>query len=159
MTAIMVLVGFGMFAGSAAAQTMVYDYDNTAAWWNEYGCADMMTLLPAFVDADGAGSETDAESDSKHEDRVCVTYAKLRTADKLILETFIESTDTDAHKDHEAWWDSQIEVNKQILGGALAVVDDGNAAKPPCMVTRTPMLQMTASRRRSTPTTTTLALR
>ena len=45
---IVALVGLGLFTGSAAAQTMVYNYDNTAAWWNAYGCADMMTLLPAI---------------------------------------------------------------------------------------------------------------
>ena len=124
-TAIMVLVGLGVFAGSAAAQTMVYDYDDTAAWWNAYGCADMMTLLPAYVDADQAGAGTAAESDANHKKRVCVMYDMLITADKLILETFIESTDEKAKATHKAWWDAQTDLHKQILGGALAVVQDG----------------------------------
>ena len=124
---IVALVGLGLFAGSASAQTTVYDYDDTAAWWNAYGCADMKTLLPAYVDADGDGAGTAGETNTNHEKRVCVMYVDLSTADKLILETFIESTMTDAHADNEAWWDAQEVVDRQILGGALAVVQDGNA--------------------------------
>ena len=111
-------------AGSAAAQTMVYDYDDTAAWWNAYGCADMMTLLPALADANLDGTADDKESEANHKKRVCVMYDMLETADKLILETFIDSTDTDDHATNKAWWDAQDDVDKQILGGALAVVED-----------------------------------
>ena len=32
---------------------------------------------------------------------------------------------TKAHATHKAWWDAQTAVNKQILGGALAVVENG----------------------------------
>ena len=116
-----------MVPAPATAQTTVYDYDDTAAWWNAYGCPEMMILLPAYVDADGAGNGTTAETAANHKKRVCVMYTALSTHDKLILERFIESTDTDAHASHEAWWDAQEDADNQILGGALTIVADGSA--------------------------------
>ena len=126
-TAIMVLVGLGVFAGSAAAQTMVYDYDDGEAWWNAYGCPEMMILLPAYADGDGPGDLTAVETDANHEKRVCVMYDELPTRDKLVIESFIGSTDTDAHATHKAWWGAQEVVDRQILGGALRIAADGSS--------------------------------
>ncbi len=124
-TAIMVLVGLGMFAGSAAAQTMVYDYDNGEAWWNAYLCPEMMILLPPYIDGNGPADGTAVETAAMHKARVCAMYNRLPTRDKLVIESFIGSTDTKAHANHEAWWDAQEDVDKQILGGALRIAIDG----------------------------------
>ena len=126
-TAIAVIAGLGLFVGTAAAQMTVYDYNDGMAWWNAYDCAAMMVLLPALVDTDAEAADAQAESDDDHEDRVCVMYADLENRDKIIIEDFIASTDTDAHETNEKWWDAQSVVNRQILGGALAIVGNGTA--------------------------------
>ena len=126
-TAIAVIAGLGLFVGTAAAQMTVYDYDDGMAWWNAYECAAMMVLLPALADTDPDTADLQAESDDDHEDRVCVMYADLDNRDKIIIEDFIASTDTDAHETNEDWWDAQTVVNRQVLGGAVAIVSDGSA--------------------------------
>jgi hypothetical protein len=121
-----VLVGFlAIGATGASAQTTVYNYDDGAAWWNAYGCPEMKVLLPAYVDGDGAGTGTGAETSANHEKRVCVMYDMLPTRDKLVIETFIGSTMTNAHASHKAWWDAQSVVHRQILAGALRIAQDG----------------------------------
>ncbi len=119
-----------MVPAPVAAQTTVYDYDDGAAWWNTYNCADMKILLPAWTDADGTGSGTAAETRAAHEKRVCVMYADLATSNKLIIETFIEATDEKMKATHKAWWDAQTVQHRQVLAGALALralTGDGNA--------------------------------
>lgn len=126
------ILTFGSVGTSEAqTSTSVYKYDMTAAWWDAYECPEMMILLPAYADADGAGAGTAAETDANHKKRVCVLYNALSNHDKLVLERFIESTDVGSpgHATHKAWWDSQIKVNKQILAGALRIVADGTAGE------------------------------
>jgi hypothetical protein len=113
-------------APPASAQTTVYNYDDGAAWWNSYGCAEMKILLPPYADADGDGTANDAETAANHEKRVCVMYDMLPLLDRFVIETFISSTDTNAHATHKAWWDAQNDnnVHRQILAGALRIAGD-----------------------------------
>ena len=111
-----------MMPGLSSAQTTVYDYDDGAAWWNAYGCPEMMVLLPKLF-------TTAEETDANHKKRVCVPYAQLPNLDKVVIDAFVATTDTDAHATNEAWWDandmvgdSANNVNRQILAGAVPIV-------------------------------------
>ena len=120
---IVALVGLGLFAGSASAQTMVYDYDNAMAWWNAYDCPAMKVLLPRYADGDGPGTGTDAETTANHEKRVCVMWPDLPLRDRLVIETFIGSTMTNNHESNKDWWTANPgAVTRQILAGANSIV-------------------------------------
>lgn len=128
-TAIMVLVGLGVFAGSASAQgTTVYDFDDTEAWWNAYKCAAMKVIIP--IDT---GSITADETAAAHERRVCVMYDDLHPSDQLLLFNFING---DTHESEmqvgvEGWWDANSGdggtacLTRQKLAGQTSVSASG----------------------------------
>lgn len=113
----------------AAAQTVVYDYDDHGAWWDSFDCPAMKRLLPAH--ADGTRGRTGAEGDDAHEDRVCVMTANLNLEDSIIVRDFISRTMTDAHATHKAWWNAQSPASnactywQQALAGQAPIATDG----------------------------------
>ena len=123
-TAIMVLVGLGVFAGSVAAQTVVYDYDDYRAWWDSFDCDEMKTLLPQMT----SGARNADETDDEHEDRVCSMSSGIAPEDLIILRTFIEdNTMNGPYKDNEAWWgangtdEGNTRNVRQALAGRIAI--------------------------------------
>jgi hypothetical protein len=95
-TAIMVLVGLGLFAGSAAAQVTFYEYDDAAAWWAYFDCDAMKMIIPAAED----------ETSAKHEERACSpTLAGLERPERRAIEDFIDSLENGPLKNAEAFWD------------------------------------------------------
>ena len=128
---IMVLVGLGVFAGSAAAQTTVYDYDNYRAWWDSFGCPEMKVLLPAL--ASGVRGLTSAETTAAHEKRVCVGSGAVKLEDAQILRDFIEGTSHAMKATHKSWWDSNsladnaCSLTQQALAGQVPIATDQGA--------------------------------
>ena len=99
-TALVLLVGLGAFAGSASAQRTVYDFDDEEAWWNAYDCRAKRMILG---DEDG-----DALADTfVNRERACVMFDDLQPADKDYIVDFITSTATNNHESVEDWWDAQ----------------------------------------------------
>jgi len=132
--AIMALVGLGVFAGSAEAQTTVYDYDDYMAWWDSFNCAEMKVLLPMLT----ASSDrvTADETTAQHEARVCRHYMGSgpdpEAEDTIILRDFIEGTEHSMKATHKAWWDANSAADnacsyqQQALAGQVAISgDDG----------------------------------
>ena len=120
-TAIMVLAGFGVFAGTASAQgTLVYDYDDYEGWWNSYGCTEMKVLLPAYTDTDADAVGDQGETKANHEKRVCVMLDDLSLDDQIIIRDFVLSTMNGPYENNEKWWDApQTSVHRQQLAAAL----------------------------------------
>ena len=109
-TAIMVLVGLGMFAGSASAQgTTVYQFTDADAWWESFDCDAMRIILGTGGDAANAVTkETEANACK-------MTLDGLTTQQARDIEDFIDpATDAGADDDNvigmfsstEAWWDA-----------------------------------------------------
>ena len=77
------LVGLGVFAGSASALgTTVYDYDMYLAWWDSFDCDEMKVILPRKTGA------TPAESASAHTGRVL----RIRNGERKEPEPELDST-------------------------------------------------------------------
>ena len=127
-TAIMVLVGLGVFAGSASAQTTVYDYDMYLAWWDSFNCDEMKVLLPQKTGA------SPAETTANHAKRVCVGSDELNLDDRVILRDFIEGTMHDNYESYKMWWDANSAADnacsyqQQALAGQVPLAAaDGTA--------------------------------
>ena len=126
--AIMAFVGLGLFAGSAAAQTVVYDYDDHGAWWDSFDCPAMKRLLPALTS--GNRGLTADETTAAHEERVCAMTAGLEAEDVIIIRDFITATMHEAHATHKAWWNAQSPASnactywQQALAGQAPIGTD-----------------------------------
>ena len=129
-TAIMVLVGLGLFAGSASAQGMtVYQFTDSDAWWESFDCDAMRIIL-------GSNGGTDTDVTKETEANACkMTLDGLTNARARVIEDFIEpATDAATVNDNvigmfsstEAWWDAVgDETNecsiRQALVGVLPI--------------------------------------
>ncbi len=130
---IVALVGLGVFAGSAAAQTTVYDYDDHNMWWDAHDCDAMKRLLPIMTGGTRNADETTAE----HTKRVCVGSAELMPEDTIIIRTFIQATPNGPFKDNKAWWDhaDQTPAFRQALAGYTAIQDTSGVYAAPTAAT------------------------
>ncbi len=82
-------------AGSAAAQSTVYDYDDAAMWWASFDCAAMKRILPMAT----------GETSSAHEARACsMTLAGLKTPERRAIEDFVTALESGPHLNHKAFW-------------------------------------------------------
>ena len=124
-TAVVALVGFGVFAGSAQAQARsVYDFDDARAWWNAYDCAEMLVLL-------GPKGGTLADN-NVNRDRACRPFDDLSGADRDTIEAFITDTDPKGHGSIEEWWDAldgddrttTVCPTAQRLVGVISILSD-----------------------------------
>ena len=96
-TAIMVLVGLGVFAGSASAQMTVYSYDDAAAWWASFDCPGMKRILPIAT----------GESATAHEARVCsMTLSGLKTPELRAVQDFVTGLQNGPFLNHKAFWNN-----------------------------------------------------
>lgn len=124
-TAIMVLVGLAVFAGSAAAQaTTTYQYAKAAAWWDNYDCDEMRLLL-------GMADLSDAATGGASMSAACKPYAELTEERKRRIQDFINpagagGTEADhtnkagPHKDHKTWWTAVVGATPATTGGACS---------------------------------------
>ncbi len=124
-TAIMVLVGLGVFAGSASAQaSMVYKYADAEAWWDLYECKEMRILLGAADDSETAAGGASMSA-------ACKSFAELTTARQRRIENFIdpvgagmtEGTHTNMvgpHASHKVWWTAIITATPATTGPSCA---------------------------------------
>jgi hypothetical protein len=143
-TAIMVLVGLGLFAGSAAAQVTFYEYDDAAAWWAYFDCDAMKMIIPAAED----------ETSAKHEERACSpTLAGLERPERRAIEDFIDSLENGPLKNAEAFWDHATNasclnrariVGRTGLEVADVTEDDADDIAAPVSGTRTNVLYCSA---------------
>lgn len=110
-TAIMVLVGFGVLAGSAAAQgTTVYEFTDADAWWESFDCDTKRDILG--MDGDG----TDAIMQAGEDVACKMTLSGLSRTNARIVEDFIDpATDTTVDgtdnqvgqfASTKAWWNA-----------------------------------------------------
>ena len=129
-TAIMVLVGLGVFAGSAAAQGMtVYQFTDADAWWESFDCDAMRIIL-------GSAGNADTDVTKESEANACkMTLDGLTTARSRSIEDFIDpATDAATTNDNvigmfastKAWWDAVGEETnqcpiRQALVGVLPI--------------------------------------
>ena len=111
------LVGFGLFAGPAAAQVTFYEYDNAAAWWEYFDCDEMKVIIPRAPD----------ESAGDHEDRACSpTLRGLKRPEMRAIEDFVDSLANGPFRSNEAFWDGNADclVRVRIVGEAGLVVPE-----------------------------------
>ncbi len=139
-TAIMVLVGLGVFAGSAAAQgTTFYDFDDAEAWWNYFDCDAMRVIL-------GTGGAADAAVEKASESSACKMFSGLTRAERRIIEDFVDGTMTGPFENTKMWWNANGQTGdgadcvhrQQFVGvlpldatdadGFLAQTEDSNGA-------------------------------
>ncbi len=110
-TAIMVLVGLGVFAGSASAQMSVYSYDDAAAWWASFDCPGMKKILPMLT----------GESASAHEGRVCkMTLGELAAPEMRGIQDFVMGLQNGPFQSHKAFW------NNVVTAGSPADTDNSS---------------------------------
>ncbi len=127
-TAIMVLGSLGVLAGSAAAQTTVYDYDDYEAWWDSFECTQKKNLLLPTA------AET---TDAAHEARVCVGSADLAPQEEIIISSFIQATPNGPFENNKAWWNdaNQTPAFRQALAGYTSIGDASRMYVAPAAVT------------------------
>ena len=139
-TAIMVLVGLGLFAGSASAQGMtVYDFDDAAGWWAYFDCAAMRVILGS------GGDGTNAIVNASESSACKPTLDGLSRANQRIVEDFIAPAVATTNADDnvsparfsttEDWWDMVGDETegceaRQRLAGVLPIAstDDSDDA-------------------------------
>ena len=138
--AVMVLVGLGMFAGSASAQGVtLYDFDDAAGWWAYFDCDAMRVIL-------GTGGDGTNAIEKASESAACKPMLDgLTRARQRVIEDFIApavaATNTDDNvmparfEDTEAWWDMVGDETegceaRQRLAGVLPIAstDDSDDA-------------------------------
>ena len=135
-TAIMVLIGLGVFAGSASAQGKTfYDFDNAAAWWDYFDCDAMRVIL-------GTGGAGTAAVEKASESDACKGFSALPRATRRSLEDFIDSTMTGPYENTKTWWNMNAQdgdadqcVHRQQLVGVLPL--DGTAGTDGIQLTQT----------------------
>ena len=122
--AVMVLVGLGVFAGSASAQTMVYDFDSAAGWWAAYDCDAMRVIL-------GSGGDGGNPVTLASQSDACKGFDMLSRANQRVIEDFVDPASTATagqvnvpgpHASNAAWWNAQTPATNCALAQALAGV-------------------------------------
>ena len=137
-TAIMVLVGLGIAAGTASAQgTTVYDFDDAEGWWNYFDCDAMRVILGTGGDgANAIVKETEANA--------CKMFSGLTRARQRIIENFVDPVDPASGTDDNVparvgttkeWWNMVGDETegceaRQKLAGVLPIAstDDSDGA-------------------------------
>ncbi len=140
-TALMVLVGLGVFAGSAAAQgTTFYEFTDAEAWWEYFDCDEMRVIL-------GTGGDGTNAIVRASEAIACKPMLDgLTRANQRIIENFIEPVDTtSATNDNvssmfsstKLWWNavgdetSGCEIRQKLAGVLpIAATDAATGAEP-----------------------------
>ena len=136
-TAIMVLVGLGVFAGPAQAQNEALILDNVMYWWDHLDCPEMVNSVNAIdgLDTDHpvlTGTEAAAvapfgNSDSEREwcqlwDGLGANQQRAINAGAMQSRTDggITTKATDRVFDITDWWDGMSAEGRQIAVGATA---------------------------------------
>ena len=136
-TAIMVLVGLGVLAGSASAQNSPIILDNVMGWWNHLGCAMKINAVNAIVITGHDGvldpdetAYTGTETDSSRQ--WCVMFDNLGQNEQRALNAGamqsradggITTGASDRVFDRSGWWDGlTVEGQNIAVGGTATAV-------------------------------------
>ena len=118
-TAVMLLVGIGVFASSASAQMSVYPYDDAAAWWASFDCDGMKRIIP----------QATGETTAAHQARACSsTLAGLKTPERRAIEDFVTALNNGPFLNHKAFWNDTTNascLNRARVAGRTGLAVNG----------------------------------
>ena len=136
-TAIMVLVGLGVFAGSAQAQNAAIVLDNVEGWWDHLGCEEMINSVNAVSGLDAGdpgghavfdGDETFSTTANNSTREWCGMFDELGANQQRALNAAAKQSRTeggittkmsDRVFDLSGWWDGMDVEGRQIAIGAV----------------------------------------